>query len=132
THEETGERSVAVGEVIDIRLARRGLRRQPQAVEARIAEFAGIAGRHRVAAEPEETERAALKAVRNLFTAAARSGQVIAVTRALEDFQLLLGGLAGERIARAVVEREQLRLARRRDRKRGHELGERLGVSEAA
>src|SRR5262249_27853410 len=52
----------------------------------------------------------------------------IAVTRALEDFQLLLGGLAGERIARVVVEREQRRVARRRDRKRGHELAERLGV----
>src|SRR5262249_12583431 len=77
-------------------------------------------------------ERAALKAVRDLFAAAARSGEVIAVTRALQDFQLLLGGLAGERIARVVVEREQLRLAHRRDRKRGYELAERLGVGEAA
>ena len=111
-HQQTSERGVAVGEVIDIRLACGDLRQQAQAVEARIAELAGVAGRHRVASEPEEAERAALKAVRDLLAAAARSGEVIAVTRALEDFQLLLGGLAGERIARVVVEREQLRLAR--------------------
>src|SRR5262249_17071542 len=103
-----------------------------QAVEARITELAGVAGSHRVASEPEEAERAALEAVCNLFAAAARPSEVIAVTRALENFQLLLGGLARERIARHVVEREQLCLARRRDRERGHELGERLGVGETA
>src|SRR6516162_10238954 len=126
----TSERTVTVGEVIDIRLARGNLRRQAQAVEARIAALAGVAGRHRVASEPEEAKRAALEAVCNLFAAAAGSGEVIAVARPLEDFQLLLGGLAGERIARTVVEREQLCFARRRDRERGHELGERLGVGE--
>src|SRR5262249_38719149 len=77
-------------------------------------------------------ERTALKAVRDLLAAAAGSGEIIAVARALEDFQLLLGGLAGERIARVIVEREQLRLARRRDRKRGHELAERLGAGAPA
>src|SRR6516162_2514919 len=116
--------------MIDIRLARGNLRRQAQAVETRIAELAGVAGRHCVASEPEEAERAALEAVGDLFAAAAGAGEVIAVTRPLEDFQLLLGGLAGERIARTVVEREQLCLARRGDRKRGHELAERLGVGE--
>src|SRR5262245_4120356 len=130
THQKTSERGVAVGEVIDIRLARGDLRQQAQAVEARIAELAGVAGRHRVAPEPEEAERAALEAVRDLLAAAAGTSEVIAVARPLEDFQLLLSGLAGERIARTVVEREQLCLARRRDRKRGHELGERLGVGE--
>jgi phosphoenolpyruvate carboxylase len=105
-HQQTSERGVAVGEVIDIRLARGDLRQQAQAIEARIAELAGVAGRHRVASEPEEAERAALEAIRDLFAAAAGASEVIAVARPLEDFQLLLGGLAGERIARTVVERE--------------------------
>src|SRR5262249_11714705 len=103
-NQQTRERGGAVGEVIDIRLGRGDLRREAQAVEARIAELAGIGGRHRVASEPEEAERAALEAVGDLFAAATRSGEVIAVARPLEDFQLLRGGLAGERIARTVVE----------------------------
>ena len=49
----------------------------------------------------------------------------------LEELDLLLDAAAGERIARAVVEREQLGLARLRDREGRHELGERLGIGEA-
>src|SRR5262249_11481260 len=117
-------------EVIDIRLARGDLRRQAQAVEARIAELAGIGGRRRGASGPGEADRAALEAVCVLFADATLSGEENAVARPIEDFQLLRGGLAGERIARTVVEREQLCLARRRDRKRGHELAKRLGVGQ--
>ena len=126
----TSERGVAVGEVVDVRLARGRASRQAHAVEARVTQFAGVRRRYGVAAEPEEAERAALKAVRHFFTAAAYPREIVAVARAPEDFELLLRRLAGERITRAIIERDELRLARRRNRKRGDEVGERLGVGE--
>src|SRR5262249_32906690 len=122
THQKPSERSVAVWEVIDVRLSC-GAARQAQAVEARVAQLAGVVGRHGVASKPEEAERAALKTVRDLFVAAAHADKIVAVTRPLQDFQLLLRRLAAERIAPAVVKAEQLRLARGRDRKSGDELG---------
>ena len=121
-HQQPGERGVAVGEVVDIGLPRPRARRQPEAVEAGIAEVARVRGRHRVASEPEESERAPLKAVRRFFAAAAEPDEIVAVADGLEDGALLLDGPARERIARRVVERQQLRLALRRDRKRGDEL----------
>ena len=122
THQKPSERSVAVWEVIDVRLPY-GAARQAQAVEARVAQLAGVGGRHGVASKPEEAERAALKTVRHFFAAAAHADKVVAVTRPLHYFQFLLRGLAAERIASAVVKSEQLRLARGRDRKSGDEFG---------
>ncbi len=119
--------------MIDVGLPRRRIcRRQPQPLEARIAQIACVGGRHRVAAEPEEAERAALEAVRRLRAAAAEFHEIVAVAGALEQLELGLDGTAGERIAPAVVKRDELRLARLGDRKRGDEVGQRLGVGEAA
>src|SRR5207247_6872254 len=117
THQKPSERSVAVWEVIDVRLPC-GAARQAQAVEARVAQLAGVGGRHRVASKPEETERAALKTVRHFFAAAAHADKVVAVTRPLQRFQFLLSRLSAVWIASHVVKREQMRPARRRSRTR--------------
>ena len=133
THQQAGERRIAVGEVIDIGFPPRHLLlAQPEALESGIAEIASVRRRHRVAPETEEAERAPLEAVRDLLAATAKPGQVVAVARALEDLELLPGCPAGERIACSVVECEQLRLARRRDRNGGHELAERFVIGRAA
>ena len=129
-HQQPGERGIAVGEVVDIGLPRPRARRQPEAVEAGIAEVARVRGRHRVASEPEESERAPLKAVRRFFAAAAEPDEIVAVADGLEDGALLRDGPAHERIARRVVQRQQLRLAVRRDRKRGDEVLQRLGIGQ--
>ena len=131
-HEEACQRGVAVGEVIDVGLPRSGIRRhrQCQSLESGIAQIARVGGRHGVAAEPEEAEGAALEAVRRLLAAAAVPGEIVTVARGLQDRELLVRRSAGERIAPAVVERQQLRLARIRDRERRYELGERPGIGE--
>ncbi len=117
--------------MIDVGLLPRrvGVARELQAGEARIAEIARIGGRHRVAAEPEEAERAALEAVRHLLAAAADFGQIVAIAGALQKLAFLVRRLAGQRIGRAGIERDDLRLARLRNRKRRHELGQRLGIA---
>ena len=86
--------------MIDVGLLPRrvGAARELQAGEARIAEIARVGGRHRVAAEPEEAERAALEAVRDLLAAAADFGQIVAVAGAFEKLALLVRRLAGQRI----------------------------------
>ena len=129
-HQQPGERGVAVGEVIDVGLPRPRPHRQPEALEPGIAEIARVRGRHRVASEPEEAQRAALKAVRHFFAAAAEPDEIVAVAGGLEDLALLLDAPARERIARSVIERTQLRLALRRDRERGDELAERPGIGQ--
>ena len=101
-------------------------------MKAGITELASICRRNRVASKSEEAESSALEAVRHLLAAAAELGEIVAVARALENRELLLGGPAGERIARTVVERDELRLALVRDRKGGDELGQRLGIGETA
>ena len=134
-HHQPRQRRVAVGEMIDVGLAaaaRSAGGRQIEPAEAGIALVAHVGGRHRVAAEAEEAERAALEAVRDLLVAAADLDQVIAIARALEQLQLLVDGSSGERIARRRIEREELRLARLGDRQARDELGERLGVGEPA
>src|SRR5207247_9805543 len=107
---------VAVWEVIDVRLPY-GAARQAQAVEARVAQLAGVGGRHGVASKPEEAERAALKTVRHFFAAAAHADKVVAVPRPLQRFQFRFGRLAAEGIVSPAVKLEQLALARGRDRK---------------
>src|SRR5262249_56901223 len=103
---------------------------QAQAGKAGIAHVPRVGGRHGVAAEPEETIGAALEAVRRLRAAAAVPDQVVAVARGLEDLLLLLDGLAAERVARGIVERQNLPLARVGDRQLGDERGERSRVGE--
>ena len=46
------------------------------------------------AAEPEETERAALEIVRHLLAGAAHLEEIVAIARALEDLELLVDRLA--------------------------------------
>ena len=128
-HQQPRKRGIAVGEVIDVGLPRVRPRRHAEAVEAGIAEVARVGRRHGVASEPEESERAPLKAVRRFLAAAAQPGQIIAVAGGLEDVAFLLDRPARERIARAVIERAQLHLALRRDWKRGDELVKRPGVA---
>ena len=88
--QEARDRRVAVGEMIDVGLLPRrvGAARELQAGEARIAEIARLGGRHRVAAEPEEAERAALEAVRHLLAAAADFGQIVAIAGAFQELAL--------------------------------------------
>ena len=93
-----------------------------------IAEVAHILRRHRVGAEPEEAERASLKDVGDLITATADLGEIVAIAGALEDGALLLRRPASERVALRRIEREVLSLALNRDRKVGHEFGQRPGV----
>lgn len=133
-HQQAGKRGVAVGEVIDVGLALRGLGRGRQAerIEPGIAEIARIGGRHRVAAEPEEPERAALEAIGGFLAQTAVAHQIVAIARALEQRELLRDRAAGERIARTLMEREELRPARRRDRKVGDESGKRARIGKAA
>ena len=90
---------------------------QAEPGKARIAEIARVLRRHRVGAEPEEAERAALEDVRDLLAAAAELDEIVAIAGALEQRELFLTGAAGQRIAFGGVEREILRLARLRDRK---------------
>src|SRR5262249_12178441 len=131
-HEQAGERGVAVGEMIDIGLTRARAARQAEAGEAGGSEIARVGGGHRVATEPEEAQRAALETVRRLLAQAADLGEIVAIAGALEERDLFLDSPAGKRIARGVVERDELRLAGVRDRKAGHAFGEWLGVGETA
>src|SRR5262249_29039436 len=105
---------------------------QAEPGEAGVSEIARVGGGHRVAAEAEEAQRAALEAIRRLLAQATDLGEIVAITGALEERDLFLDGAAGQRIARGIAERDELRLAGVRDRKAGHEFGERLGVGETA
>src|SRR5262249_3014079 len=71
--QEPRDGGVAVREVINIWLLAFGgvLRRQTEAGKTRIAELGRVGGRHRIAAEAEEAEGAALETVRHLLTAVA-------------------------------------------------------------
>src|SRR5262249_48618615 len=125
-------RGVAVGEMIDVRLAAAlAAFRKSKAGKARITHVAHVGGGYRVAAESEEAEGAALEAVRHLLAAAADLDQVVAVARGLENLFLLLDRLAGERTASGVEQRQQLPPALLRDRQIGDERIERPGVGEA-
>ncbi len=86
-HQQPRQRRVAVGEMIDVGLARAPdcRPRQAEPVEARIAGVARVGGGHRVAADREEIKRAALEAIGDLLAAAADLDEVIAIARALED-----------------------------------------------
>ena len=132
--QEPRDRRIAVGEMIDVGLLPRrvGAARELQAGEARIAEIARLGRRHRVAAEPEEAERTALKAVRRLLAAAADLRQIVAIAGALQNVALFRRATCppADRSG-AAVERDDLRLARLRDRKARHEFGQRLGVAAA-
>src|SRR5260370_34420240 len=106
--------------MIDVRLAPFGMvvGGKAKADEARITEATKLERRHRVAAETEEAERAALETIRHLLVAAAKLDQIVPIARGLENFKLLLGRFAGERIASGVVQRKQLSLAGIRNRHR--------------
>src|SRR5262249_42678078 len=58
-------------------------------------------------------------------------GEIVAVAGALENPELVLDRFSRERIAAAVIEREELPLAGGRDRKGGHQVGERLAAGPA-
>src|SRR5437763_17071198 len=104
--------------MIDIGLAALGVVdcRQTERGEPGIAGIARIRGGHRVAADREEIERAALEAIRHLLAAAADPDEIIAVAGALEDGGLLRFALAGERVLALLIESDQLCLAGLRDR----------------
>ena len=101
-HQKPRQRRVAVGEMIDVGLAavRSAGGRQIEPAEAGIAVFADVGRRHRVASQAEEAVGAALEAVGDLLVAAADLDQIVAIARGLEQFELLVDGPAGERIAR--------------------------------
>ena len=96
--------------------------RHAETGKAGIPEISHIGGRHRVAAKSEEIERTALEAIRRLGAAAAEPHEVVAIARAPKQLCFFLHRPAGQRIARRVIEREQLIPARRRDRKPGDHL----------
>ena len=129
-HQKAGDRGVAVGEMIDVGLLPRGIAGvgKPQPGEARIAEIARLGGRHRVAAEPEEAERAALETVRRFLAAAAVFHQIVAIAGALRECRSFPHGFARKRIAPAGIKRNDLCLARLRDRKAGHEFAKRFAL----
>jgi hypothetical protein len=62
-----------------------------------------------------------LEAVRDFVAAAAIADQVVAVARGLENLELFLHGASGERVARTVIERNELCLAGVGNREPGHE-----------
>src|SRR3989337_4156189 len=99
--------------MVDVGLApgRPGAAGQAEPVKQRIAKVAQIRRRDGVDAKPEEAEGAALEAVGDLLVAAADLGQIVAVARAPEDSLLFRDRTSGQRVPRAVVKRQQLRLA---------------------
>src|SRR5262249_50116868 len=125
-HQEPRERRIAVGEVVDVGLARPRIRvaRQAEGGEPRIAEVADFRRRNGINAEPEIAERATLETVRHLLAAAQYSRQIVAIARVLEQFALGVDRIARQRLALAAIERAQLRLARLRNRKCREEICE--------
>src|SRR5262249_52090550 len=77
--------------------------------------------------EAEEAERAALETVRDFLIAAPDFDQIVAIAGLSQQLSFLRDRLAGERVAFRIVEREQLGLARLRDRHRREKFLERLG-----
>src|SRR5262245_42668677 len=112
--------------MIDVGLAPGGVRlaRQLQTGKAWIAQIAHICGRHRVAAQPEKAERAALEAVRDLLVATPDFREPVTIAGTLEQPELFGIGFAAERVACRIVERDELRLARLRYREIGDEVGD--------
>ena len=114
-HQQPRERRVAVGEMIDVGLVHLRIAGVGQAepVEARIAGFARIAAG--TASQPS-AKKSSVRPWKQLATSslhAADLDEIVAIARLLEELDLLLVALAGERVARSLVEREQLRLALR-------------------
>ena len=104
--------------------------RQAEPGEARIAGVTRVAGRHGIASEREEIERASLEAVRDLLVAAQHFDQIVAVARLLQQLRLFVVALAGERILLLLEQADQLRLALGRDRELRDEFAQRLGVEQ--
>ena len=81
-HQEARERRVAVGEMVDVGLVEirvLAVVGQAETGESGISRFLGVGCRHRVGADAEEIQGAALEAVRDLLAVAADLGDVIAI-----------------------------------------------------
>ena len=91
--------------MIDVRLApfRMIVGKKLQSGKAGIAKIAQVERGHRIATEPEKSERTAGKAVRHLLAATANLDQIIPIARGLEDPRFFLRRFAGKRIARRIV-----------------------------
>ena len=129
-HQQPRQRRVAVGEMIDVGLAR--LRRSPASgsPSPRSPDSRARARRRpapRRSRAPKKSERAALEAVGDLVAAAAdldQESRDSSCVLSSSSFSSTVLPASGSRVP--VVERDELRLARVGDRKSRDELGERL------
>src|SRR5262249_31157138 len=126
-YQQTSKGGGSIREVINVGLAPfwMGFRGQLEPGKPRIAERAEVCRGNRVASQSKKAEGAALETVRRLLIAAADFDQVIPVTRSPEQQELFLSRFAGERIARFIIEPQQLPLAGLRDGEVSDDGGER-------
>src|SRR5262249_34487179 len=97
-HQQPRQRSISVGEVIDVGLLPCGITGvwQGEALKAGIAEIANIGRRHAVTADAEEAERTALETVGSFLAQPADTDQIVAVAGRLQNTALLIDASADQ------------------------------------